>query len=81
MRRSRWNLTARELEVLTLVTAGYYHDEIALKLAIKVKTVNSHVDRIKMKLFAENTHEASIIAFRKNLFSMANIPDKQKTGD
>jgi DNA-binding NarL/FixJ family response regulator len=43
------HLTARELEVVALVATGYTDDEIANALFISVRTVRSHLDRIRVK--------------------------------
>jgi two-component system response regulator NreC len=43
-------LTAREIEVLTLTAEGYTNKEIAAKLSISVKTVETHKAHIAEKL-------------------------------
>ena len=55
-------LTARELEVLTLVAAGRSNREIAAELFIAAKTVSVHVSNILAKLGAASRTEAAAIA-------------------
>lgn len=50
-------LSARELEVLRLVCAGDSDQEIAEALFISVKTVQSHLDRIRTKTGARRRAE------------------------
>ncbi len=51
-------LTAREKEILQLISKGLLSKEIADKLYISVNTVNTHRQRILEKLDAENAIEA-----------------------
>ena len=59
------SLSARELEVLGLVSKGYISKEIADKLFISVNTVNNHRQSILEKIKAANTNEA--IRYARNL--------------
>jgi two-component system response regulator NreC len=43
-------LTAREVEIIDLITKGYTHAEIAERLVLSVRTVESHRSRIQRKL-------------------------------
>ncbi|MBN6051985.1 AAA family ATPase [Nonomuraea sp. RK-328] len=61
-------LTARELEVLRLVTAGRSNREIAGELVIAVKTVSVHVSNILGKLGVASRGEAAATAHRLRLF-------------
>lgn len=54
-------LTSREEEVLTLITAGCTNREIADKLIIECGTVKNHVHNILKKLDVNNRHEAASI--------------------
>lgn len=50
-------LTAREELVLALVSRGYSAKEIALELSIAPRTVEKHIDHIRLKIRARNrTH-------------------------
>lgn len=50
-------LSDREIEVLTLLARGYGAREIADKLYLSVKTIESHRERIKEKLNLKNATE------------------------
>jgi DNA-binding CsgD family transcriptional regulator len=62
-------LTARELEVLTLVAAGRSNREIGSELFIAPKTVSVHVSNILAKLGASSRTEAAAIAHGNGLSS------------
>ena len=50
-------LTAREREVLRLIARGYRYKEIAARLHLSVKTVESHVSSVLRKLQLSSRHE------------------------
>jgi DNA-binding NarL/FixJ family response regulator len=50
-------LTAREREVLQLIARGYAYKEIALRLTISAKTVETHVSAVLRKLQLSSRHE------------------------
>jgi DNA-binding NarL/FixJ family response regulator len=50
-------LTAREREVLQLIARGYMYKEIAARLNISAKTVESHVSSVLRKLQLSTRHE------------------------
>ncbi len=50
-------LTSREQEVLRLLARGYAYKEIARRLTISVKTVESHASAVLRKLQLSNRHE------------------------
>ena len=50
-------LTAREREVLQLIARGYMYKEIAARLHLSVKTVESHVSSVLRKLQLSTRHE------------------------
>ena len=50
-------LTSREQEVLRLLARGYAYKEIARRLTISVKTVESHASSVLRKLQLSNRHE------------------------
>jgi DNA-binding CsgD family transcriptional regulator len=60
-------LTARELEVLTLVATGKTNRAIAKKLFISEKTVARHISNIFLKLDLSSRAAATAYAFRNNL--------------
>jgi DNA-binding CsgD family transcriptional regulator len=66
-RESRPTLSARELQVLSLVAAGRTNGQIASELYISPKTASVHVTHILDKLGASNRVEAAMIAARAGL--------------
>jgi DNA-binding NarL/FixJ family response regulator len=52
-------LTPREREVLQLIARGYMYKEIASRLSLSVKTVESHVSSVLRKLQLSTRHELS----------------------
>jgi DNA-binding NarL/FixJ family response regulator len=64
---TRTDLTAREVEILTLVAEGRSNGEIARQLFISAKTVSVHVSNILAKLGAAGRTEAAAIARRGGL--------------
>jgi ATP/maltotriose-dependent transcriptional regulator MalT len=60
-------LTAREVEVLSLVAAGRTNRQIAESLHIAVKTASSHVSSLLLKLGVANRSEAGAAARRLDL--------------
>ena len=50
-------LTAREQEVMRLLARGYAYKEIARRLTISVKTVETHASAVLRKLQLSNRNE------------------------
>jgi DNA-binding NarL/FixJ family response regulator len=50
-------LTPREREVLRLIARGYTYKEIARRLTLSIKTVETHVSAVLRKLQLSNRHE------------------------
>ena len=63
--KSRFDLTAREQEVLALVAAGMSDGEIAESLFISKKTASVHVANVKAKLGASTRVEIATMALRE----------------
>ena len=62
-------LTARQVEVLSLMNDGCTNTEIAERLFISSKTVDHHVSAILAKLDAQNRVEAVSLALQSNLIN------------
>jgi DNA-binding CsgD family transcriptional regulator len=56
------HLTARQLEILRLIAAGFGNAEIASRLVISPKTVDHHVSSILRKLAVPNRRAAAAVA-------------------
>ena len=61
------HLSARELEVLSLMAEGRSNHEIAEALVISPSTVHNHISSILMKLQVENRVQAAVRAVRDRL--------------
>jgi len=60
-------LTAREMEVMTLLAAGHTNQEIATELFLAVKTIDRHVSNIFTKLGVSSRTAATAFAFKHGL--------------
>jgi DNA-binding NarL/FixJ family response regulator len=60
-------LTAREVEILRLIAAGWTNNEIAGHLFISPLTCKSHVSRILAKLDARDRIQLVVIAYEDGL--------------
>jgi DNA-binding CsgD family transcriptional regulator len=63
----REQLTARELEVVELISEGFLNKEIAKRLAVSEETVKAHVRHLLPNLGARSRGHAVAIAFRQRL--------------
>ena len=62
-------LTAREIEVLTLVAKGANNQAIAEKLFVKEVTVKTHLNSIFKKLKVTSRTQAVLLAMQMNLIN------------
>lgn len=67
------NLTEREVEVLRLVAMGHTNAEIAQKLYLSVRTVESHRSNIQQK--AGRTTRAELVAYAREQGLLESTPD------
>ena len=63
----KFGLSARELEIVSLVTAGFSNREIAKKLTLSQETVKHHLTRIFAKLGVGNRLELALFAITQHL--------------
>ncbi len=62
-----YNLTKRELQVLSLIKEGYNNTDIAKKLHLSVNTIKAHVSNIMQKLSVDDRTQAAIKAISNNI--------------
>ncbi len=60
-------LTPREKEVLRLIARGFAYKQVARKLSISVKTVETHVSSVLRKLQLSSRYELARWASRRNI--------------
>jgi DNA-binding CsgD family transcriptional regulator len=61
------SLSVREVQVTQLVAAGYSNDEIASRLFVSNRTIQSHVANALRKTEARNRAELGVLAVREGL--------------
>lgn len=59
-------LSPKEHDVLTLIACGFTDKEVALKLKISVRTVQTHISSILLKLQARNRVNAVVVYMHRN---------------
>ena len=60
-------LTAREKDVLRLIARGFAYKQVARKLNISIKTVETHVSSVLRKLQLSNRHELARWATKRRI--------------
>ena len=60
-------LTSREKDVLRLIARGYAYKQVARRLDISIKTVETHVSSVLRKLQLSNRHELARWASKRRL--------------
>lgn len=60
-------LTKRETDVLRLLASGLSAKEVALTLSITARTVESHIDRIRLKTRTRNRTHMVVTAIQQGL--------------
>ena len=66
-KNNKYNLTSKELSVLSLLANGNSNNEIAKKLNISINTTKVHMCSILQKLSVDDRTQAAIKAIRENL--------------
>ncbi len=69
-------LTSRESEVLTLISAGLTHKQVARQLGLSKSTVDTYVQRVRQKLNIGNKAELTMAAFRLGLQHAVALPSE-----
>ena len=67
IKSGEYNLTKREMEILSLMSKGEDNRKIADLLNINIRTVANHVSNILYKVDAKNRTEAAVIARKLGL--------------
>ena len=60
-------LTPREVEVLELIARGYLYKEVAHRLGVSTRTVETHVSAVLRKLHLSNRHQLARWAAQRRL--------------
>lgn len=71
-------LTSRELQLLMLVALGYSAKEVANRCGIAFRTVETHLDTMRLKLRARNRTHMVAIAIELGLLSSSQIRQESK---
>ena len=67
-----YGLTAREMEIVTLVVAGYSNPDIAQRCSISEQTVKHHISNVFDKLGVSNRLELALFAVNHRLTAVAS---------
>ena len=65
--------SARELEVVGLVSEGFSNKEIATRLFLAEETIKTHLVKVRGKLDARNRAHLVSIAFRRGLIDLRPV--------
>ncbi|HTK71606.1 MAG TPA: helix-turn-helix transcriptional regulator [Croceibacterium sp.] len=68
-------LTRREIQILEFVARGFSAKETALEIGIAPRTVEGHIDTIKLKLRARNRAHMVTNAIAARILTVAEGPD------
>lgn len=68
------SLTARELEVFTLLARGLANDDAAARLHISAATVKTHITRIFAKLGLRDRAQAVVLGYESGLIRPGDAP-------
>lgn len=66
-KKSDYNLTTREAQILKLITEGYSNTDIANELLVSVNTTKAHVASILQKLEVEDRLQAALKAIKNKI--------------
>ena len=65
-------ISARELEIITLVARGLENKEIAQLLEIREQTVKNHLGRVMRKVGVRNRQELAVFAVKQHLVPVSS---------
>lgn len=65
--KSQYSLTARETQILKLITEGYSNNEIAKELFVSINTTKAHVASILQKLEVDDRLQAALKALKNKI--------------
>src|SRR5574344_1801628 len=65
--KNDYNLTAREKQILKLITEGYSNNEIARELFVSINTTKAHVASILQKLGVDDRLQAALKALKDKI--------------
>ncbi|MFA4835909.1 MAG: response regulator transcription factor [Dehalococcoidia bacterium] len=68
------DLTEREMKILRFMAQGLGNKEIATELHLSIRSIQAYVGQIFSKLKVTSRTEAVVLALKKNLVSLENIP-------
>jgi two-component system NarL family response regulator len=74
-RLGRPELSAREIEVVTLVARGLANRDVGLRLGISEKAVEQHVAALLAKLGAGDRTHAARLALERGIFDLTDLGD------
>lgn len=66
-KEDNFNLSKREIDILSYLVKGFSHKMIAAELFISPFTVNNHIKNIYSKMHVHNVSEAVAISIKKNI--------------
>ena len=66
-KKTDYNLTTRELQILKLITEGYSNTDIANELVISINTTKAHVASILQKLEVDDRLQAALKAIKNKI--------------
>lgn len=65
--KEQYSLTAREMQILKLITEGYSNNEIAKELFLSINTIKAHVASILQKLEVDDRLQAALKALKNKI--------------
>jgi DNA-binding CsgD family transcriptional regulator len=72
--QSKFVLTGREQQILEFVSDGWSAKQIARRIDIAPRTVERHIENIRLKMQARNTAHMICCAFASGILKIADRP-------